>query len=294
MTFKEEKTLGNLKGIYKIENLNNGFVYIGQTRERFYRRFWHHDCTLKSGKNSNEGLQQDWNTYGAMAFEFSVLEVVDDLNMLDIREIYWIDHYKNLGCCYNLLGGGGGRLGYKMKDSTKALIGAKNREHMTGKKHSEETKQSMSKTRTGQDYVWKSKITISEDQARRIKELLISGCSLRDAATATGVDYKVVNRIVSCNAYKYVLVDGWDEFLASRQTYSRLTAEDAKTIRRLSLEGYQIQEIAEMYNKSKSTIRGILNYKTFKTSKCDNPVPKASNARRGATTIERVGGTAAE
>lgn len=91
--------------IYKIENLVNGKVYIGQTRKRFKRRKGSHVAKLKGNYHINDHLQNSWNKYGKENFKFSIIERCLTRN-LDDREIYWIDYYKEKTELYNFEGGG--------------------------------------------------------------------------------------------------------------------------------------------------------------------------------------------
>ena len=61
-----------ISGIYKIENLVNHNIYIGQSTHIAYRWLWHKD-KLRTQKHSNEHLQKSWNKYGENNFEFSIL-----------------------------------------------------------------------------------------------------------------------------------------------------------------------------------------------------------------------------
>lgn len=91
-----------MKGIYKITNLINLKVYIGQSdrlndrkREHFYR--------LKRNEHNNEHLQKSYDKYGEENFIFEIIEETDDL---DNREIHWINEY----------GGINSELNYNLKD----------------------------------------------------------------------------------------------------------------------------------------------------------------------------------
>ena len=46
----------DLFGIYKITNILNNKVYIGQTRQPFKKRFWHHSWKLKN--NTHDGITE--------------------------------------------------------------------------------------------------------------------------------------------------------------------------------------------------------------------------------------------
>ena len=94
-------------GIYCIENKVNGKRYIGKSID-VERRWNEHITQLRNNNHSNEYLQRSWNKYGENAFDFCVLEVCES-EMLNNREIYWIDYYKSFTNGYNLtLGGDGG------------------------------------------------------------------------------------------------------------------------------------------------------------------------------------------
>jgi group I intron endonuclease len=62
----------NGSGIYKIENLVNGNIYIGQTSnlERRKRDHWRN---LKKCSRANKYLQNSWNKYGEDSFVFKIV-----------------------------------------------------------------------------------------------------------------------------------------------------------------------------------------------------------------------------
>lgn len=149
MDFVDKDLYKNNFGIYGIRNKINENVYVGQTCERFLKRFWHHQWKLRNNIHDNKYLQNSWNKYGEDNFEYFIIKVVNDSNLLDELEIKYIEYYKSIEKSYNILYGGGGRRGVPMSDNAKRIIGEKNRNHMIGKKHSEQTKKKMSETRTG-------------------------------------------------------------------------------------------------------------------------------------------------
>ena len=97
--------LEKIGAIYKIENLVNGKVYIGQTIKKPVRRYQLHKCRLKLNKHENAYLQNAWNKYGEENFSFSVLGFYN-LNELDKMEVKYIQEYRELKICYNLESGG--------------------------------------------------------------------------------------------------------------------------------------------------------------------------------------------
>ena len=65
---------GNMPAaIYEIKNTKNGKVYIGCSTI-YPQRWYHHKLRLRKGTHVNKHLQEDYNTFGLEAFEFSVVE----------------------------------------------------------------------------------------------------------------------------------------------------------------------------------------------------------------------------
>ena len=92
-------------GIYKIQNLINNKVYIGQSVD-IEKRWSTHKTELKNNYHYNIHLQNAWNKYGEENFEFSIVEEcsVDQLNQC---EIDWISKFNSYENGYNLTSGGG-------------------------------------------------------------------------------------------------------------------------------------------------------------------------------------------
>lgn len=104
--------MDDIIGIYKIENIINHKVYIGQSCH-INRRFTEHKHTLKTNTCYNHHLQSAWNKYGENAFVFSIIEECK-IEELNDREMYWIKSLDSFKNGYNLNEGGGGVRGYKM------------------------------------------------------------------------------------------------------------------------------------------------------------------------------------
>lgn len=156
------------------------------------------------------------------------------------------------------MNGGGGRRGIKMPDHAKMLIGQKNKINMTGRKASEETKRKMSETRTNK-YIKRKTDVLDIKTARKIKELLIKGQKPSSVAKDLGVDYKLVNGIISNNTWHYVYVEGWDEWQLSRKRSYRLSKEEQKKIYDMySEEDKSIKYLSDLYDKHIETIRKII------------------------------------
>lgn len=90
-----------MKYIYKIENLINHKVYIGQTNNP-KRRFSEHRAKGYE-INSNKVLYYAFDKYGIENFEFSIIEETENPNE---REKYWIQYYNSFENGYNMTEGG--------------------------------------------------------------------------------------------------------------------------------------------------------------------------------------------
>ena len=153
-----------MKGIYKITNLENGKVYIGQTNNLNIRKN-RHFYDLKKDVHHNKFLQNSYNKYGDDNFIFEHIEIT---NNLDERELYWINEY----------GGINSESNYNLKDPVtkefsdylkveikKSMSGEKNPNY--GNKWSEEQTEDLSIQRKGitlEDRIGKDKADLAKQK----------------------------------------------------------------------------------------------------------------------------------
>lgn len=83
--------------VYKIENLINGKIYIGQDK---------HDDSEYYGSGLN--ILRAIKKYGKENFKKTIIENCDSQESLNEREIYWISHYRKIAKVYNIRKGGEG------------------------------------------------------------------------------------------------------------------------------------------------------------------------------------------
>lgn len=96
------------KGIYKIENIWDGKVYIGESNN-IEERWIKHKEDLNNNKHHSKQLQKDWNEYADKNnFEFKIIETIDDTlhpmiqqGLLYIYEDKYIKQYDSINNGYN-------------------------------------------------------------------------------------------------------------------------------------------------------------------------------------------------
>jgi len=169
--------------IYKIKNLINGKVYIGQTILTPHKRYLKHKSLLKNNKHFNNYLQNSWNKHGEENFSFTIIEKTDDINVLNELEKKYIKLFgKN---CYNIeKGGKNARPSQNTREKiSKAKRGVKHtkeaRKKMSkahiGTKPSKKTREKISKARTGTKHSEKTIKKITETRKKYSKKNNKSG-----------------------------------------------------------------------------------------------------------------------
>lgn len=98
-------------GIYKITNLLNQKVYIGQSID--IKKRWKEHCITIDNCAIHQAIQK----YGKENFSFEVLEECDQ-SLLNVKEIYYIEKYNSYYNGYNMtLGGEGASHPVKLSDN---------------------------------------------------------------------------------------------------------------------------------------------------------------------------------
>ena len=139
-------------GVYKIVNSINGRFYIGSSIN-INKRWNEHRRMLNKNKHDNKFLQNSWNKHGEKMFTFNIIEHVGDINLLLVREQYYLDLFKSdhKKLLYNICLVAGNMLGFKHSDKTKKLMSEKliGNEYSLGHRHSDKTKENMSISHIG-------------------------------------------------------------------------------------------------------------------------------------------------
>lgn len=168
-------------GIYKIQHLASGKVYIGSAAN-IDRRWKEHKAYLLRGNHHSIKLQRAWDKYGAGAFEFSVVESVEEVALLIEREQQWIDRTGAAVVGFNISPTAASCLGVKHKPESLANYGSNYRgkslspehrrkiaESNRGKARSEESRARMSAAKKGTTLSPEARQKVSEALRGRVK-----------------------------------------------------------------------------------------------------------------------------
>lgn len=92
--------------IYKITNDINDKVYIGKTEKPIENRFKEHCREVRKPQRNKRPLYDAMNKYGVEHFHIELIEETDEP---EEREVYWIDLYNSYHNGYNATRGGDGK-----------------------------------------------------------------------------------------------------------------------------------------------------------------------------------------
>lgn len=148
--------------IYKLTNLKNGKIYIGQTVGSLGKRWNEHSTSMK-----NSPLYNAFRKYGKDSFKIEVVCSALDPSYLNELEQHFIKYFNSFHPNgYNLTSGGDSA--YTRSEHSRE----KQRSAMLGHTVSEETRAKISKTLTGRPGVRKGAI-LSAETRQKISEVQI-------------------------------------------------------------------------------------------------------------------------
>lgn len=246
-------------GIYKITTNNNAEIYIGST-VCFSKRWGGHIADLRRGRHHSKYLQRVYNKYGESNLSIVVLEYVESYEDRLLREQYYID---TLCPKYNGAPVAGNLLGFK---------------------HSEETKERMSKAQTGRKAtpktIQKLKLVQAEVHQRpgyienlrlknqgsnnptskltelevvEIKHLLIKGYSQTYISSLFNVGEDNIGSIQRGETWGHLEVEGFNPF----KKIEKISSGKVVKIKELLMEGLTIDHIAEVLQVGKTSVGNI-------------------------------------
>lgn len=231
-------------GVYKITFPNNK-NYIGISNN-IYRRMLEHNTDFRN----NLPIEYAIKKYGKIT-EFDIIEEISPENrdLMREREKYWIKHYnsykKEFG--YNISEGGDG-----------ADLGSNN-----------------------------SQAKLTEEQFKRIyQDLLDNVLSLQEIADKYEIHLSTVSRLNNGHSYfhseiNYPIRSTKPKVAGIYSGNSKFSQEDIDHIYSLLTENIiSIDEIANLYKVSSSTIRNINNGKTYFNNKLNYPLRNFTTGKR--------------
>ena len=145
-----ELTRYEFGGIYQLKNTSTGDIYLGQAQNIFQRLNDHRRNRNGHLLYRDSHLYRAIKKYGWSKFEISVIEKIDDLSILNEREIFWIE---KLSPEYNMRDGGDCARGWKHTEEAKRKMSeTKSKQYLGennpfyGKTHSKEAKDKIKKS----------------------------------------------------------------------------------------------------------------------------------------------------
>lgn len=90
MNIKKLSEIPTCSGIYCFTNIENGKIYVGSAKN-LRKRYGQHLSCLRLNKHHSKHFQNAWNKYGEDKFKYDIIEFVDDISTLLIREQYYLD-----------------------------------------------------------------------------------------------------------------------------------------------------------------------------------------------------------
>lgn len=209
-------------GIYKITNMVNNKCYIGQSID-INRRFKEHQNGLNKKVGHNPYFQNAWDKYGEENFAFEIIEEVDDTNLLDEREIFYISFYKSNDKDY----------GYNATPGGNCFIGK------------EETRNKLSISKRFNNS------HLTEQDVREIKMCMYCLMDRKEIAKKYNVSEKVLTQISMGKSYGYVNSELNEQIHNLKQ---KMIDERNKDILKLYDRGYRIIDIVNEMELSESIV----------------------------------------
>lgn len=216
----------NMIGIYSITNTENNKIYIGQGVD-IKPRIRNHKWALRHNKHQNDHLQKSFNKYGESCFVFEIIcECKED--ELDDLERFYILYYDSTNPQNGYNSESGGSLNKHWSDELskrmKEIRSVKN--GMSGKHHTEETKERMRKKALGRVLSEETKAKLS--QSHKGKNGTAVYCIELDMSFPTAVE---AAKFVGLKSASSIF-----ENIAGRKGYAGLHPETGEPLHWIKLE----------------------------------------------------------
>lgn len=246
---KNIKKLPHSTGIYRVYNKFNNACYIGQAKDIYDRFNSHHiyDYKNKNNRCYNTKFYSALREYGLDAFEVEILELCSE-ELLDEKEIYYINYYDSFQHGYNSTSGG---------------------QNWSSNIHSKETEEKRKNTRElnqslkGENH---PRAKLTNEEVILIRQRYIDG----ESSEQIYQDYKDIyssydtfRRIIL--GYTYKEVGNIPNSEQIRHTNAKLTANQVKEIRQKYHKGkISFTKLGSEYGVSGTTISRIIKNLIYK------------------------------
>ncbi len=266
-------------GIYQITNTTNNKIYIGSS-VNIKARWAGHRSDLKNKKHHSKHLQRSWELHGSGAFEFMILEAVEDSELLLEREQHYLDTLKpyerEIG--YNNCREAANCLGFKHTEKSKRKMSQSRKGH----KHSEETKRKMSEAQKGRVFTQETRAKMSKSATGRKasletrKKMSQTRKGRKSWNTGIKTPQEVKNKISETLKGRPSPMKGKKHSEETKRLMSEvrsgennarsiMTWEKVREIRRLyAAGGISQQKLADQFGCSKGCIKHILKNRTWR------------------------------
>ena len=240
-------------GIYKITNLKNNKVYIGQSTD-IKSRWRNHKLELKNNTHRNSHLQNAFNKYGEDAFEFRILEETFEEDLDDAEE-YWIDYF----------------------DSTNPKKGYNLREGANSYKHRREIQEQVNlvrELRREEAHYFKMRHINNNGGLTRLYEMAKENKTLKEASLELEISEEYIREYLKEQGFS-----GWRELVKQARTpktdYSIIEEKGGVLfIMDQLINGIPIRKIAKDLNVRTKFINDYLAFKGFSSKEIKRYISK--------------------
>lgn len=215
-------------GVYKIENLINGKVYIGQSIN--IKRRWR---AHRTSKKQSSLLSKDIFKYGVKNFSFCILEECDEGD-LHQRERFYVKQFNSFYNGYNMTTGGAGSHNHELKLSNDDILEI----HLL-LKESEMSQQCISDIfNVGEDTISE----INKGKSRRLESI-------------TYPIRKIEKKRFFCKDCRVEVSYGATRCLECNNLFSQKTTRPTKEILEKELKEFNFLKVAKLYGVSDTAVR---------------------------------------
>ena len=243
--------------IYKITNIINKKIYIGQTIRSIEER-WKKPTWLSTKKNSKMAITLAIIKYGEENFVIEKIDEAYNIDELNEKEIFYIKKYKSK--CPNGYNIGNGGLNRNHSIETRRKIGESNKGkvgYYKGLKLSDEHRKNLSISHTGHNMKEETKIKLST-----INKLKKIDPKVREAASIKNSKIYLLEKdnslYVITNMKKFAMRNGHDKSnLSELASGKKATYKGFKLVENIGLLK-QVDSIEEIVNKYTTIYENII------------------------------------